>query len=75
MVLLDLTDIQPQCLIRGAGVMTDNKRGITVNFQTLAELTDITTGIASGEAWRSDSAPGHVMDNVGELVCVDQDLS
>lgn len=75
MVLVDLADIQPQGLIHGAGVMADDKRGVAVNFQALAELADIATGITSGKGRRSDPVPGYVMNDVGELVHVDQDLS
>ena len=75
MVLMSLSDIQPQCLINGAGVVTDNKRGVAADFQSFAELTDITASIAGGEGLGPDPVPGHVMDNVGELVYIDQDLS
>ena len=75
MVLIDLTDIQPQGLIHGAGVMADDKRGVAVNFQALAELADIAAGITGGKGCRPDPVPGYIMDDVGELVHVDQDLS
>ena len=74
MVLINLTDVQPQRLIDRAGVMADNKRGIFADIQTLAELADIATGIAGGEGRCSNPVPGHVMHYIGELVCIDQDL-
>ena len=70
-----LADIQPQCLISRAGVVADDKRDITADFQALAELADITPGIASGEGRSPEPVPGQVMNNIGELMYIDQDLS
>ncbi len=55
-------------------MVADDKRGIAVDFQTLAEPTNIAAGIARGEGRCPDPVPGHVMDNIGELAYVDQDL-
>jgi len=57
MVLRNLADIQPQCSIAAAGVMADDQGDIVVDFQSLAKLTDIATGVARGEGCRPDPVP------------------